>query len=358
MKRSLSFFLAVLIGWGSVPQPARAFAPPLIYAAYMTASVTGSTYTMAALAGAIGVAGMYLTIQDAQENAIRIPVGPNVTNQPSPPAAPATVTPTSQTQSCYTVPAGGLSGAPAGEYCGSCPGYLNEYTNICYHAYFGALTASVTQTGSCAAGYVSEGGTCTLTNPRRVTDDKTCDILVSNGQFSTADDMNCPATVDGTKLSPMLRDGKVIAHGTNSSGQPLMWEVTPGPQTYTIKEYEQIQTPTQTQIKTTTATVDAATSAVTSVQTQTSPGAMSSPSAASAPTVTTQADPTTATNTPTVTQDETKTADQQTCGLPGTPACNINDTQFEGKDNFSSPRNSEINDKLDQNKTQLENSKD
>ena len=83
---------------------------------------------------------------------------------------------------------------------------------------------------------------------------------------------------------------------------------------------------------------------------------MSSPSAQTAPTVTT--DPTTATNTPTVTQDSTKPADQQTCGLPGSPACNVNDDGFEGKDGFLNPKSQEISDKLDQDRLQLENTKD
>ena len=44
--------------------------------------------------------------------------------------------------------------------------------------------------------------------------------------------------------------------------------------------------------------------------------------------------------------------------MPGSPACNVNDDGFEGKDNFSGPKSQEITDKLDQNKTQLENIKD
>lgn len=387
MKRPLSFFLAVLIGWGSVTQPARAFAPPLIYAAYMTASTGAGTYTLAALAGAIGVTGMYLTIKDAQDNSVRIPLGPSAQNQPPVPSAPPTANPSalsgglpSNSDAVLAMWSSRDEYAPGGWSSGGSVTSLRE----CYAQFIGSggadwkscivITPGDVSEGkrfgtcagcisnapvvSCPAGYSVSGSSCVLQDARLVSDDKTCDILVSNGQFATASDMNCPSTVDGTKLSPMIRGGKVIAYGTNSSGQPLMWEVTPGAQSYTLKEYQQIQTATQTQIKTTTVTVDAATSAVTSVQTSTSPGSISSPSAATAPQVTTSADPTTATNTPTVTKDETKPADLQTCGLPGTPACAIDDTQFDGKDTFSSPRNSEINDKLDQNKTQLENSKD
>lgn len=200
------------------------------------------------------------------------------------------------------------------------------------------------------------GPSCVLENARQATNDKTCDVLLNNGQFSTADDMNCPSSVDGSKLAPIIREGKVIAYGTNSSGQPLMWEVSQTGGAIQIKEHTQVQTPTQTQVKTTTVTVDAATSAVTQVQTQTSPGSLTSPATQTVPQTT--SDPTTATNTPTVQRDETKPADLQTCGLPGSPACNVNDDGFEGKDNFSGPKSQEISDKLDQNKTQLENIKD
>ena len=360
MKRPFSFFLAVLIGWGSVTQPARAFAPPLIYAAYMTANVSGATYGLAALAGAIGITGMYFTVKDALDNEVRIPVGSSPINEPPAPAAPETAQMVSAfTCSCHSSDwsrvaegSGQDSATVCQAPCGQAGGIWSN--DSCY----GGVSCAGARSNACPPGYTTVNGGCVLSNSRQVTDDKRCDILISNGQFATANDMNCPSTVDGSKLAPMIRDGKVIAYGTNSSGQPLMWEVKPGAQTYTIKQYEQVQTATQTQVKTTTVSVDSSTSAVTSVQTSTAPGSISSPSSATAPSVTTSADPTTATNTPTVTQDETKPADLQTCGLPGAPACVIDDSQFDGKDNFSGPRNSEINDKLDQNKTQLENSKD
>lgn len=367
MKRPFSFFLAVLIGWGSVTQPARAFLPPVIYAAYMTSSVSGATYSLAALAGVIGVTGMYLTVEDSLHNKVNIPTSPQQSSQVPAPLAPATA-PSSSGQSiparavCRRCATGSWSSCGYSELCTHC--VVNYSSGYCMQVnpdtglHAGQTYTSASSQPTCGSGYTLSDGVCVLQNPRLVTDDKTCDILLSNGQFATANDLNCPSTVDGSKLSPMLRDGKVIAYGTNSSGQPLMWEVTPGAQTYTIKQYEQVQTATQTQVKTTTVSVDSSTSAVTSVQTSTAPGSISSPSSATAPSVTTSADPTTATNTPTVTKDETKPADLQTCGLPGAPACVIDDSQFDGKDNFSGPRNSEINDKLDQNKTQLENSKD
>ena len=379
MKRLFTYFLAVVIGWVSVTQPARAFVPPLALAAYLTTSTGAGTYAISALAGVIGMTGMYLTLKDSFDNEVRVPVGPNPANQPPVPSVPASVDP----QPLYTNSAcKPLSGPTPQSVCVSqtCDStyYGDPVTNsyeltwtgsACNYTFIqtrpnGAETQresgilSTSYSLACPAGYVSSSVGCALVNARQSADDKRCDILLINGQFATADDLNCRSTADGSKIAPMIRDGKVIAYGTNSSGQPIMWEVSPGANSYTVTQSEQIQTATQTQVKQTVATIDAATSAVTSVQTQTSPGSIASPSAATVPTVTSPADPTTATNTPTVTRDETKPADVQTCGLPGAPACNIDDSQFDGKDNFSTPRNSEINDKLDQNKTQLENSKD
>lgn len=384
MKRLISFFLAVLIGWGSVTQPARAFAPVAVLAAPQIVTAGGVSYALGAIAGVIGVTGLYMTIQDAQDNAVRIPVGPNANNQPPAPAAAATTTGTTQTAGSRCGEILAMLGSTSTPYgCTVTTTYQSNGTSSYSGGYYGCGYNRITSTTtpgcesthnrtypndgtysyyqpqpntSCPAGYTMSGSTCVLQEARQATNDKTCDILVTNGQFATANDINCPTTVDGSKLSPMLRDGKVIAYGTNSSGQPLMWEVTPGAQTYTVKEYQQIQTPTQTQVKTTTVTVDAATSAVTQVQTQTSPGSLTSPATQTVPQTT--SDPTTATNTPTVQKDDTKPADLQTCGLPGSPACNVNDDGFEGKDNFSGPKSQEISDKLDQNKTQLETIKD
>lgn len=334
-KRQNAAMMALLVFFFSVfpVKRSQAFAPPLVLAAYMTASTGAGTYTIAALAGAIGITGLYFTIKDAEDNAVRIPVGPNAENMPPAPAAPSVVdlTPasTSNLKTYYANAQSGCAPWASDTYEGACNaigGEYQAYNSACIHP-TGCTTTwgqgfpcsyqampgscSVTAPASCPAGYSISGSTCVLSNARQSQDDKACDLLIAQGAFATADDVNCGSTVDSSKVAPMLRDGKVIAYGTNSSGQPLMWEVTPGPQTYTITEYEQIQAPTQTQVKQTTATIDAATSAVTSVQTQTSPGSISSPSATSAPTTTTPSDPTTAANTPTVTRDQTKLADIQ-----------------------------------------------
>lgn len=301
VRRPVAFLVACWFAFLSVwtPRQAFAFAPVLIAAAPQILTVAGSTVSLAALTGLVGVVGLYFTIEDAQQNAVRIPLSSNVNSQPPAPSASAVVSPSNVSSYCWTwpTPAGGTY-----TLCGeSCPGTLIE--GRCYDPaeYGGGVTPTQSVSVVCPAGYTLDGSTCNLVNSRQVSNDKTCDILLSSGQFATADDMNCPATVDGTKLSPMIRDGKAIAYGMNSSGQPLMWEVTPGAQTYVLRQYEQQQTSTQTVVKTTTVTLDAATSTVTSVSTDLSPGSLASPSASSVPTSTDpQTQPTTSANTPTV----------------------------------------------------------
>lgn len=312
-RRHVAFLVACWFAFLSVwtPRQAFAFAPVAVLAAPQIVSAGSMSYALGALSGLIGIVGLYFTIEDAQENAVRIPLGPNANNEPLAPTAPTTA-----------AMEGGLV-APENEICGRAwsgsTGY--GYTEICslcminWGQYPSKICIriddpeiyydEINTQGTCPDGYTNSGGTCTLTNARRATDDKTCDILLSSGQFATANDMNCPATADGTKLTPLIRDGKTIAYGKNSNGDPIMWEVTPSATKYTLKQYVQTQTATQTQVQTTTVEVDAATSEITSVSTNTSPGSLASPSSGSVPTSTDpQTQPTTSENTPTVqTQD-------------------------------------------------------
>lgn len=320
----------------TVTSPARAFFPVAIIGAPQLVSASGLAYVAGAVSGLVGLIGMYLVIEDAQQNKVRIPLGPNENNKPPAPAADASISSSQDTKwnfsAPYTYPsptAACQAQVAPGRLC-SC----NDSTGSCTVTGegitpYGVQLYSETVT-SCPSGYQLSGGSCTLTNARQAADDKTCDLLVSMGQFATADDMNCASTVDGSKLMPMIRNGKAIAYGRNSNGEPLMWEVTPGTDKYVVRQYEQVETATQTQVKTTEITVDTSTSEITSVSTDTKPGALASPSAQEVPTTTDpQTQPTTQ-DTPTVTQDETKPADKITCGLPGTPKCSIDDTSFSG----------------------------
>ena len=211
-----------------------------------------------------------------------------------------------------------------------------------------------TQGTECPAGYVDNSGTCTLQNARRATDDKTCDILLTSGQFATADDMNCGSTADGSKIAPILREGKTIAYGKNSSGQPLMWEVskpTTANPYYTLRQYEQTQTATQTQVTTTEVQLDPQTSTVTSVTTSTGPGSIANPTDATVPTQTDPQTQPTQQDTPTVKSEKDK--DIIMCGLPGTPACAIDDTGFANR--YMPPSTSTYNPDLNKQKDLVEN---
>lgn len=332
--RGLCISMAIIYGWCSSISPARAFAPVAVLAAPQIVTA-GASYAVAALAGIVGIIGMYLTIKDATDNEVAIPLGENERNVVPAPAAPAT------TQKVTT----GVCGYWSSQYypydalpqgCGGsadevCPGTMSGgscYVNDVRYSNWNSTTA---QTG-CPEGYVDGGTVCKLENARKVTDDKRCDLLLTNGQFATANDLNCSDTADGSKAAPLVRDGKAIVIGKNSSGEPII--VTVSPQSTVnnrdwveVTVQEQVQTATETQIKKTVATIDPQTSTVTSVSTSTKPGSIVMPSGSSLPTTS----PTTDTTTTPTTQTDTDTQGDvtvNTCGLPGQPACAIDDTGF------------------------------
>lgn len=279
---------------------ARAFLPAVALAAYITPAASSTAlYLTAGFAGALGLVGAYLTIKDAQDNAVRIPLTTDPAKSPPVPLAASTV-PAGQSQLVWSYqgcPWGGSgTGSTLQEACAAAGGDSVNGQYNCIKSGYGACYYGQTTQSTCPPGYASQSGNCVLVNARQVTDDKTCDLLLANGQFATADDMNCPSTVSTDKLSPMIRDGKVVAYGTNSNGQPLVFTVSPGASATTLSVQEQIQTATQTQVQTTTATLNPATGEVVAVQTSVAPGSISSPSAASSPTTAT-AD---STNTPQV----------------------------------------------------------
>jgi len=359
LRRGIAICLGSIYLSLSLVTPAKAFLPvavlaaPAIYAA-------GSTYALGALAGLVGLAGGYLLLSDSLNNQVAIPLGDKPSNQPLvPTAAPSTAQTGGQIEcgrwSTTTLPYSFTSEVCAGSGIANCSGEMiggacvvNDIEHRTYQVTQGGVS------GTCPNGYSSSGGTCTLVNARQVTDDKRCDILLTNHQYSTAADMNCPSTVDGSKLAPMIRDGKVIAYGTNSSGQPMMWEVSSNTTQVTIKQMEQVQTATQTQVKTTEIAVHPTTSAITSVQTSTQVGSIAAPGGSSLPSE--QPTTTTPENTPTVT---TKPAEQvqpeqniNTCGLPGKPACAVDDSGFTGAPkpwadvplpDFDAPKNAILN---------------
>lgn len=268
---------------------------------YSAAAASTGGYIAAGAAGAIGLIGAYFAIKDAQDNYLRVPLGTAPQNTVPAPLAPPTATAVQSSKWCITYPAGGSDAS--GTYCGAdkasaCPGVM--INGGCYDNYFGpSYQGGWTVTSGCPSGYSSSGGGCTLANARQVNDDKTCDMLLTNGQFATADDLNCPNVATGAALSPLLRDGKMIAYGQNSSGQPLMFEVTPGVEKFIVKITEQVTTAQQTQLQETSLTVDAATGVVTSVQTATSPGSISAPSGSAVPTTLAPGEVAAPANTPT-----------------------------------------------------------
>lgn len=374
MKRITAFLTAVMMIFTATTQPARAFAPVAVLGAPQIVTAAGS-YGIAALAGLVGLVGLYLTIEDTSNNKVRLPLGPNEDKQPPAPTAVATVSPTNTTTTAYTVCSGTMCTASHGDAQSACSewaamrdaalcwplgasGIVNGGTckvqcNSGSYANYGIGTTQVVTGSSCPAGYVMSGSNCTLENPRWAVDDKTCDILYAQGAFGTANDLNCSETNNGTKLQPMLRQGKAIAYGRNSSGQPLMWEVSPPTAqnpNFTLRQYEQTQTATQTQVTTTEVQLEPQTQKITSVTTSTGPGSLASPTASEVPTADPETAPTQA-DTPQV-KSEAKN-DITTCGLPGTPPCAIDDSGFQNR--YVPPATSTYNPDLNKQKDLIEN---
>jgi len=357
MKRFTAFLTAVLMIFTATTQPARAFAPVAVLGAPQIVTAAGS-YGIGALAGLVGLVGLYLTIEDVNNEKVRIPLGDKPSNQPPAPAAPETAAKVGGLQVPSNEQCGRSYGPPSygtTESCTSCMAWAVYPGRYCVriddpNIYY---TVENTQGTECPTGYVDQSGTCTLQNARRATDDKTCDILFAQGSFATADDLNCSQTNDGTKISPMFRQGKAIAYGKNSSGQPLMWEVEPPTiqkPYYTLRQYEQTQTATQTQVTETELQLDPQTSTITSVTTSTGPGSLANPTAAEVPTADPETEPTQA-DTPQVKPEAKK--DIITCGLPGTPPCAIDDSGFQNR--YVPPATSTYNPDLNRQKDLIEN---
>lgn len=375
MKRITAFLTAVLMFFVSTTQPARAFAPVAVLGAPQIVTAAGS-YGIGALAGLVGLVGLYFTIEDANNNKVRLPLGEKTNNNPPAPSAPGTASITGTPKTEYVCTSGGdWSSSPtaaAQSYIdvGGCdsaytctPGTCTETscqiirveksTGANYNFNVGIMKQ--TNTGppyTCPSGYKEQSGTCVLDNSRLVTDDKTCDILYSQGSFGVADDLNCSAQADGTKVMPILRKGKAIAYGKNSSGQPLMWEVNPptvqNPY-FSLRQYEQTQTAIQTQVTTTEVQLDPQTQTVTSVTTSTEQGSLASPTSAQVPTADPVNEPTQA-DTPQVKPEAKKDI---TCGLPGTPPCAIDDSGFQNR--YVPPATSTYNPDLNKQKDLIEN---
>lgn len=360
-KRGFAIATAVVYLAAGVVTPAKAFAPPIALGAAAVMLPSGSYAGLSSLAALIGLTGLYFTVQDALGNKVAVPLGTKPENQPPSPAAAPTAAPTGNSGSgaVYSILDGSCSQSGQTSVAGACSAWAScksssfapsanfsgagVYNNAyCAYSLNGTTYHDVVVTAqtvnnlpTCGSGYTLSGSSCVLSNPRQAADDKRCDMLLSGGQFAMADDLNCSATSDGTKLQPLIRDGKAIAYGKNeSTGQPLVFTVSPSTTVNSrdwieIKVQEQVQTATQTQVKETSILVDPATSQITSVQTQTSPGMITQPTAQTVPTTNTSPSVST---TPTVSTDPTKQTQTETtintCGLPGQPACAVDDTGF------------------------------
>lgn len=320
LRRVAAALLVPVVFVWSVLAPRQAYAfAPVIGIPYVLGT-TGSTYALAGLAGLIGLTGLMLTLEDMAGNKANIPLGPNPQNQPKPPKADPNADAVMAYCGRWYVLEGGVPNYLSGEYCTSngvgaaeagCVAGGGEYLparSACATATKLYTTWGSSNKASCPSGYTQVLDKCVLNNPRQAVNDKACDMAYSNGAFGFYDDMNCAPSTDGKKLQPYIRGPNVMAYGQNSNGQPLLFEVVPGQDNWQIKTHQQVDTPTETQVKTDVITVDPKTGAITGASSSTSPGSITGPSGGTVPAT----DPgTTTPSDPKVNTDPTKKADIQ-----------------------------------------------
>lgn len=382
MRRFVAYLLAALVAASSVVTPARALAPVAVLAAPQVVTAAGSI-ALGIGVGILGAIAAYLEIQDAQGNASRVPLSDKPESVPPAPAAAPTVTPTSGyswnvTSGCnagasgtglptqqaamdaYVASVNSLSACTGNgvyTYSSCSPTTMKWTTQSSSSSCYSPTGVSWGQDTTCSPGYTLSAGSCVLSNPREVTPDKKCDLALSNGAFGYASDMDCPGSgtsIDHSKAVPVIRgDGKTITiAGVDSLNRPVVIDVTRSADNTQTQVRQSVQTASN--VQTTTTTVSNATRTITSVETQTAPGQITIP----------QTSPSTSTgsgtqaDTPTVQTDPTKPPVVETCGLPGKPACVVDDTGFTGKDAFLTPKLSDIATAQDAMKTGVENSKD
>jgi hypothetical protein len=330
-KRFLSFLLAVAIGWSSVVTPSRAFAPVAVLAAPQIVTASGS-YAIGALAGLVGLVGMYLEIKDAQNQSVRIPLNGDAIPAPS---APATA-PSQQNHLWFDYGAGSPSAAAACQHMlsisgpNTCEWSLDVLVNVdgtyaacnlvggkggsgCLpqtsHAWEDTyiLTSSTT---SCPSGYSVSGSDCVLSDARQAVSDGKRDFAITgtgtNMQFEKLPDLDNCGTQVCTAVDGVLRgDGgytkSIWVPGVHElTGEPALVRVAIAPDgtTVYVDHFDQVNNGQQTQVVQTTATIDTATRTITGVSTNTQVGSISAPTSSTLePTSTANPTPQ---NTPTV----------------------------------------------------------
>lgn len=367
--RLLPFLISVIFGVMAITQPARAFAPVAVIAAPQIVS-SGASVALTTLLGMVGFIGMYLEIEDATSGEkVRVPVSDKPGDQPPQPTAP----PTGAASGVYSAVYLGYTatGASESEACGNAKAlYPLSEAELCTISgakqvaampaggqcrYRQVLCSDGTDLGTvdagpvtlistaCGSGYTNVSGVCTLSNARQAQADGKRDVGSSGGAYAPLPDVDYPpnegGTVNGEKIQPLFRNNGKIVHvpGKDSQGRPVLVEVERNADntlTY-VRHYVQDDYGGQTVVTETEATIDTSTSTVTNISAKTTPGSLSSPGTATVPQTTTAAPDPTTSPTPTTTGTQVQPEKPQeitvnTCGMPGQPKCQIDDSAFAG----------------------------
>lgn len=317
-----SFFTAFTV---LVPGRAFAFAPVAVLAAPQIVTAGGS-YAVAALAGAIGLTGLYLMVEDEEGNGARVPVSVKPESvppaPPPPPPTPAKIlynidsfsgpdpdavcaayaNPSRWAAQCHD----GVSGVPVTGY--QYIPYSSTSGGTC-RVIWGSCTSLVKNVSAtwldCPNGTNRVGDSCFATgDPRGANKDLYCDVLLNNGQFAYMQDLDCPAAgsyIDHSKGVPMIRgEGKeLLMYGKDSMGRPIIVDATLN--SNGTQMVIDVKTQVGLNVQTQTANIDTQSGQVTSASTSLSPGTITAP--VTSPAVTTS--PGTTATTPTASTSST-----------------------------------------------------
>lgn len=313
-KRQSAAMMALLVFVFSVfPSKRSEAVVPLVGLAVAALGPSGTVVSadllVSGVTALIGGSIMALAVTPSTADApMRVPL---VSDQPTidaampPPVVPATVASSPTVMyygpgGAYSYPSAAASCAagygPQGATCQDCNASgCSVYLDGNYQTFYSPPWIEVS---GCPTGYSASGGACGVTAPRAVAADSKYDVPapVGAGGFAAP---SVAQEADSMPAYASFAGGKVYAQGKNSSGQPVVIEYAKnadGTKTY-ITHYTQTETSGQTEVKTQSVVVDAATGAVTSAGAQTAVGSIApATGAGTVPAVTTGAAVTTGTS--------------------------------------------------------------
>ncbi len=218
IRRITAFVFALIFGWTVSTQSARAFAPVAVLGAPQIVAVGGEVYALAAMAGLIGITGLYSLMGDSEGNQVRVPLSNDSAAVPPAPVAPNQVSVsgggtsyewaahdstwgslgsvcskytsqpardvgygTTRTFQCVSISSNGGTGTMYTTYRDVNPGTGLDIRSEPYLVTVYSRQVAIPL--SCADGYTLSGSTCTLADARQAQSDRKIDYKRENGAY-------------------------------------------------------------------------------------------------------------------------------------------------------------------------------